>query len=121
MPVVEWSKVLPVIISVLVIIVVAVLRKYSTTFASVAAVMQVTIPLTLSIIYFGMPEAERETAMPPFAYSVAINLIPTVIFAFVVWRMFAAGHGLWATIIVGYIMWAIGLGLLFALRAWLKF
>jgi len=35
--------------------------------------------------------------------------------------MFAAGYGLWAAIIVGYIVWAIGLGLLFALRAWLKF
>ncbi len=121
MPAVDWSKVLPVIISVMVILAVAILRKYSTTFSSIAAVMPINIPLAIVIIYFALPEEERHSAMSPFTSDLAIKLIPTFIFTIVVWRMFAAGYGLWAAIIVGYIVWAIGLGLLFALRAWLKF
>lgn len=121
MPAVDWSKVLPVLISVGVILLVAALRQYSRTFASIAAVMPVTIPLTLAIIYFGTPDKEREAVMTPFAYSVAVNLIPTVVFAFVAWRMFASGYGLWTTLIVSYLIWAISLAVMFALRAWFKF
>lgn len=121
MPSVDWSKVLPVIISITVIIAIAVLRRYSTTVASIAAVMPINIPLGIAIIYFSTPENERPTKIPSFAYDLGINLIPTFIFTIVVWRMFAAGYGFWESLIGGYIIWAISLGLLFMLRAWLKF
>jgi hypothetical protein len=121
MPSVDWSKVLPVIISIVVIISIAVLRRYSTTVASIAAVMPINIPLGIAIIYFSTPEKERDIKIPSFAYDLGINLIPTFIFTIVVWRMFAAGYGFWATILGGYVVWAISLGVLFLLRAWLKF
>jgi hypothetical protein len=121
MPAVDWSKVLPIIISVLVIVAVAVLRKYSPTFASIAAVMPINIPLAIAIVYAGTPTTEQRDVMPTFTSGLAINLLPTFLFTIVVWRMFAMGYGLWAAIIVGYIIWAIGLAILFALRAWLKF
>jgi hypothetical protein len=121
MPAVDWSKVLPIIISVLVIVAVAVLRKYSPTFASIAAVMPINIPLAIAIVYAGTPIKDQEKVMPTFTSGLAINLLPTFLFTIVVWRMFAMGYGLWAALIVGYIIWAIGLGLLFLLRAWLKF
>jgi hypothetical protein len=121
MPAIDWSKVLPIIISMLVIIAVAVLRKYSPTFASIAAVMPINIPLAIAIVYAGTPPAEQQATMPTFTSGLAINLMPTFLFTIVVWRMFAMGYGLWAALIVGYIIWAIGLALLFLLRAWLKF
>ena len=121
MPAVDWSKILPIIIFVLVIVAVDGLRKYSPTFASIAAVMPINIPLAIAIVYAGTPSTEQQSLMPTFTSGLAINLIPTFIFTIVVWRMFAAGYGLWAAIIVGYIVWAVGLGMIFALRAWLKF
>ncbi|NJR12639.1 hypothetical protein HC776_01800 [bacterium] len=118
---VDWTKVLPVVISMLIILAVAVLRKYSPLFATIAAVMPINIPLAVAIVYLGMPDEERAAQMPPFASGLAINLLPTFLFTVVVWWMFHQGYGLWITLIVSYIVWALGLGLLLALRAWLKF
>lgn len=118
---IDWTRVLPVVISIGVIIAVAVLRQYSKTVATIAAVMPINIPLAVAIIYAGTPEAERTTIMTPFTYNLAINLLPTFLFTLVIWRMFAAGYGLWAAILVGYLVWAVSLGLLFIVREWLGF
>ncbi len=113
----DWSKLLPVLVSIAIIISVALLRQYSRTLAAIAAVMPINIPLGMWIVYAGGENKQVELAQ--FTDSLLVNILPTLLFIVVVWQTTRHGMGLLPSIVLGYIVWAVGMGLIFLLRAWL--
>jgi len=104
--VIDWGKVAPVIVSILIIIAVAILRQYSRTFAAIAATMPINIPLALWIVNSG---DETSASMADFSKTMVFNMLPTVVFIFVAWLAFRAGWTLVPSILIGYLAWGVGL------------
>lgn len=113
--VIQWEKIAPVIVSIGVIIAIAVLRNYSKTVAAIAAVMPLNIPLGMWIVYAGA-EDKQET-LTQFNAALFINIIPTMFFMLVAWRVSRAGYGLVPTVAAGYAVWFVGLLIVMWLRA----
>lgn len=107
-----WGRVLPVIVSITLILIIAVLREYSKTLAAIASTMPINIPLGMWIVYSGTDTA----GMEQFTRALLINIWPTIVFLVIAWLMARAGYGVLAMIVVGYIGWGIGLGIMLLLR-----
>ena len=110
-------QLLPVVISILIIIAVAVLRNYSKTLAAIFATMPINIPLSLWIIYSA---DSSQPAMASYSFSLVIGLIPTVVFIIVAWLAFRAGWTLLPTLGIGYAVWGVLLGILLVVRGGLQ-
>jgi hypothetical protein len=106
-----WPRVLPVIVSILIIITVAVVREYSRPLAAVLATMPINIPLALWLVYSG-PGGDME----PFTRALLINILPTLVFLLIVWLAARAGWGLLPMLATAYAGWGVGLGLVLILR-----
>ncbi len=102
----------PVILSIAVIIVVAVVRSYSKTLAAITATMPVTIPLSIWIIF---STGGERSSMGQFMQSLFLSMIGTVLFVVAAWLATRAGWGLVPIILAGYVTW--GLTLLVLLSA----
>jgi hypothetical protein len=111
------QDVLPVVASVIIIILIAVIEKQSKTIAAITAVMPLTAPLALWIVYSS--SAGEKMAMSEFTTGLVIGLIPTLGFAVAVWLAARAGMKLGPMILTGYGTWAIGTGLLYLLKKFL--
>jgi hypothetical protein len=114
---IDWQKILPVIVSILIIIAIAILRHYSKNFAAIAATMPINIPLGMWIVYAG--ENGDPEAMAAFGQAALINIIPTVFFLLVAYLTLRAGWGLLPVMGAGYLVWGVTLGLSFVIRNWL--
>lgn len=112
--VIAWAKLLPVVVSIVIIIAIAILREYSRAFAAIAATMPLNIPLGMWIVYAGADD--KADAMNDFTRAVLINIIPTVVFMIVAYFLVRAGWELVPTIFVSYIGWAIALGGVFLVQ-----
>ncbi len=115
----KWQEVVPVVISVLVIILVAVIEKQSKLIAAVTATMPLGIPLALWIVYSS--SRGEKVAVERFTQSMVVGIIPTVIFAIAAWLAARAGWKLLPILGAGYAAWLATLLLLLALRRWLAF
>jgi hypothetical protein len=111
---IAWQKILPVIVSIIIIITIAFLREYSKTLAAIASTMPINIPLGMWIIAAG-GDGDK-AVMQQFTGALFINIWPTIGFLLVVWLAARAGWGLVPMIVAGYIAWAIGLGAILLLR-----
>lgn len=111
---IAWSRVLPVLVSMGIIILVAVLREYSKTFAAIAATMPINIPLALWIAASG--EGQNAAMMAQFTQAILINIWPTVVFIIIVWLAARAGWSLMPMLIGGYVGWGVSLGLTFLVK-----
>ncbi|MDL1900517.1 hypothetical protein FBR02_07080 [Anaerolineae bacterium CFX9] len=107
---IDWQKILPVLISIGIIIVVAVLRNQSRTIAAIAATMPINIPLAIWIFSAGTAPNDQD-GLVHFIESMMIGLIPGMIFLFVAYFAARAGWGTLPIILVGYLAWAISLGI----------
>jgi hypothetical protein len=108
------QDVLPVIVSILVIIAIAVVEKQSKTIAAITAVMPATAPLAIWIVYSS--SGGDRIAMNEFTSGLIVGLIPTFGFAIAVWVAARAGMKLGPILRSGYGAWAFGTGLLYLLR-----
>ncbi len=108
-----WPRVLPVIVSIVIIIAVAIVREYSKTLAAILVTMPLNIPLGLWLIYAG---GDSATQMEPFARSLMFNIMPTILFLIITWLAAKAGWGIVPMLAAGYVGWAVGLGLVLILR-----
>jgi len=75
----KTQDILPVILSIVVIILVAVLEKQSKLFAALAATMPLTTPLALWIVYSSY--AGDKAAVSQFSLSLLLGLFPTLLFS----------------------------------------
>ena len=105
-----WQKILPVIVSIIIIITIAVLREYSKTLAAIASTMPINIPLGMWIVATGGDNSK--VVMQRFTEALFINIWPTILFLAVVWLAARAGWDLVPMIAAGYVAWAIGLAFL---------
>src|SRR5512141_154497 len=94
------QDILPVVLSILVIILVAVLEKQSKLFAALAAVMPLGAPLALWIVYSS--NAGNKAAISQFSLSLLLGLLPTMAFLVAVWFAARAGMKLMPMILIGY-------------------
>jgi hypothetical protein len=108
---IAWQKILPVIVSIIIIITIAFLREYSKTLAAIASTMPINIPLGMWIVATGS-DGGNKAVMQQFTQALFINIWPTILFLAVVWLAARAGWALVPMIAAGYVAWGIGLGLL---------
>jgi hypothetical protein len=118
---IAWERVLPVLISIGIIVLVALLRQYSRLFAAIAATMPINVPLALWIAFSAEENnAEGRAHLMSFTDSLVIGIIPSLGFMLVVWLAVRAGWGIAQTLAAGYIGWALVLGVSLLVQAHLK-
>ena len=110
----KLQDILPVLLSIIVIILVALLEKQSKLFAALTATMPLTAPLALWIVYSS--NAGDKTAVSQFSLSLLLGLLPTLAFLFTIWLAARAGMKLAPMILIGYGVWAVGAIFLYLLR-----
>jgi hypothetical protein len=108
------QEIVPVVLSILVIILVAVFEKQSKLFAALTATMPLASPLALWIVYSS--NAGDKAAVSQFSLSLLLGLLPTMAFLVTVWLAARAGMKLVPMILTGYGVWAAGATLLYLLR-----
>jgi len=108
------ERYLPILVSILIIIAVGILREYSRSFAAIAAVMPLNIPLGMWIVVAGADD--KETAIVEFNQALLLNILPTLVFMVVALQASKAGWSLLPVIGFGYAAWAVSLGMVFGVR-----
>ena len=108
------QDILPVVLSIVVIILVAVVEKQSKLFAALTATMPLATPLALWIVYSS--NAGDKTVMSQFSLSLLLGVLPTVAFLITVWLAARAGMKLGPILLTGYGVWAVGASILYLLR-----
>lgn len=116
---IAWQRVLPVAVSIVVIIAVAIIRQYSKTLAAITATMPINIPLAMWIVFSGS-ENDAQTRIE-FSEGMLVGIFPTVLFLAVVFLTTRAGWSLVPTLVAGYVIWGIALLLLLGVRRLLGF
>ena len=109
------QDILPVQLSIIVIVLVAVLEKQSKLFAALTATMPLAAPLALWIVYSS--NAGDKAAVSQFSLSLLLGLFPTMAFLITVWLAARAGLKLVPMILTGYGVWALGAAILYTLRS----
>jgi hypothetical protein len=99
----KWNDFLPVVISILVIILVAVLEKYSKLFAAITATMPLSAPLALWIVYAS--SQGDQAAVQEFTSGLLMGIVPTLAFLVAVWLAARAGMKLAPILLLGYAVW----------------
>ncbi len=110
----KWNDILPVAVSMLVIILVAILEKQSRIVAALTATMPLTAPLALWIVYNSA--RGDQVAVSQFSLGLLLGILPTVAFLAVVWLGARQGLRLAPLLLLGYSVWAASASLLLGIR-----
>jgi hypothetical protein len=110
----KMNDIVPVVISILVIVLVAVLEKYSKLIAAVTATMPLSAPLALWIVY-ASSQGDR-AAVQEFTSSLLIGIVPTLAFLVVAWLAARSGMKLASILILGYATWGAVLALIVGVK-----
>ena len=110
----KTQDIVPVLLSIIVIILVAVIEKQSKLAAAITATMPIGATLALWIVY-SANEGERKT-MEQFSTGLLIGIIPTIGFLVAAWLSARAGLKLIPMLLVGYTVWGVVLGLILIFR-----
>ena len=110
----KTQDILPVLLSIIVIILVAVFEKQSKLAAAITATMPIGATLALWIVY-SANRGERDT-MEQFSIGLLIGIIPTIGFLVAAWLSARAGLKLIPMLLVGYTVWGVVLGLILIFR-----
>jgi uncharacterized membrane protein (GlpM family) len=105
---------LPVLLSIVVIVLVAVVEKQSKLIAAITATMPIGASLALWIVY-SANDGNQET-MERFGLGLLLGLMPTMGFLVAAWLAARAGLKLIPMYLVGYGVWGVGVALLLVLR-----
>jgi uncharacterized membrane protein (GlpM family) len=108
------QAIIPVVVSIVVILAVAVLEKQSKLFAALTATMPLGIPLALWIVYSS--NSGDKQVVSQFSTSLLLSFIPTLAFLITVWLAARAGMKLAPMILTGYSVWGVGALILYLLR-----
>ncbi len=99
------QKIFPVLTSIAIIIIVAILRDRSRAAAAVLATMPLNVPLALWIVSTGSDNDPQ--VMSDFVRSLIVSLIPSFIWLGVVFLAVRAGWNLWLVLGAGYAVWGV--------------
>jgi len=111
---VKTQDILPVLLSMVVIVLVAVLEKQSKFAAAITATMPIGATLAIWIVY-SANRGDQET-MQDFSVGLLMGIIPSIGFLFAAWLAFRAGLKLMPMLLVGYAVWGTLLGLIILIR-----
>ena len=109
----NFQKLLPVATSIAIIIVVAVLREKSRTLAAIFGTMPINMPFAMWLVSSSTTNEQTQPLMINFTGSLITGLITSVAWLLVVYVLLRLGFGLIASILGGYVMWAVLLALAF--------
>lgn len=108
------QDVVPVVISILVIVLVAIIEKQSKLAAAVTATMPLTVPLALWIVY--VSAGGDRVSVEQFTRSMVIGIVPTIAFVIAVWLAARAGLKLVPILVTGYGVWGLVLALVIGVK-----
>jgi hypothetical protein len=110
----SWQRLAPIVVSIVVIILIAVLQEQSRVIAAVTATMPLTAPLGIWIVYAAQ-QGDRQ-AVAEFNGALLLGIWPTIGFLAAAWLAARAGWRLVPMLLAGYAAWGAGLGVLFGVR-----
>lgn len=113
----KWQDVFPVIVSLFIIIMVALLQRQSKALAAILATMPIITPLSLWIIYEATYGERR--AVSQYTQGLVIGIIPTLFFIITLWLTSRAGLKLAPMLVVSYCVWGIVLTIELGLKKWM--
>ena len=108
---------LPVLLSIVIIIAIAILQKQSKVIAALISTMPVRAGLAIWIVYMAVDGNQNDISQ--FSLSVAYALIPTFLFAVAAWLASRSGMKLGGILLSGYGTWAVIAGVIFFFRKFL--
>lgn len=100
-------QILPVVISILLLILVAILRSYSTTVAAITATMPVMVPLAFWIVYAG--EGGDNAVMTHFLQTMVVGLLATLVSLLAMLYATRSGWGVAGILAACYGGWAVAI------------
>lgn len=115
----KTQDILPVLLSIVVIILVAVLEKQSKFAAAITATMPIGATLALWIVY-SANSGDQET-MKEFSTGLLLGIIPSIGFLFTAWFASRAGLKLVPLLLVGYAVWGALIGAIVVVRRLFEF
>jgi hypothetical protein len=108
------QTVVPVLLSIVVIILVAIIERHSRWVAAITATMPLAAPLALWIVY---TSARGEAqAVSEFSFNMLIGILPTLVFLLFAWIAARAGWRLGSILLTGYAAWGVGLLILITIK-----
>ena len=110
----KTQDILPVMLSIALINLVAVLEKQSKFAAAIKATMPIGATLAIWIVY-SANSGDQQT-MKDFSVGLLMGIIPSIGFLIAAWFSFRAGLKLLPMLLVGYAVWGTLLGLIILLR-----
>ncbi len=110
----KFQTIIPVTLSILIIILVAILERHSRLIAAITATMPLGAPLALWIVYAS--SKGEPAAVQAFSFDMFLGILPTLGFLFVAWLAARAGWKLAPILISGYMAWGAGLFVLVAFK-----
>ena len=108
------QDILPVLLSIVVIILVAILEKQSKFAAAITATMPIGATLAIWIVY-SANSGDQET-LKEFSSSLLLGIIPSIGFLFAAWFGSRAGLKLVPLLLVGFAVWGALLGTIVVIR-----
>ena len=105
---------LPVIISIIVIILIAILEKQSRLIAAITATMPLGIPLGIWIVHSS--SQGDKLAVSEFSLGLLLGIIPTIGFVITAWLAARNGASLGKILISGYTVWGLGALIMYFVR-----
>ena len=112
------ERVLPVLLSVLVIVLVALIQERSRYLGAVIAAMPLTGPLAMWIVFSASQGDQRQTA--EFVGSMVVGFAASFVFILVCWFGFRQEWGFMVTMIVAAAIWAASVSLWRWVGGWLR-
>jgi len=100
----------PVLVTIAIIILIAIVRQYSKTFAAIAATCLSIFRSVCGLSTLAPTIIRKRWPVQPGR---AAKPFPTVVFLIVAWQLSKNGYSLMATIALGYLAWVFCLGLVF--------
>lgn len=99
------QKALPIITSIVIILIVAVLRERSRTLAAILGTMPINMPLVMWIVW-STPDA-NQTVLVGFVRSLIIGMVPTLLWLAIVFFVLRSGWHLGIALLSGYVAWGV--------------
>jgi ABC-type phosphate transport system permease subunit len=113
----KTQDILPVAISIVVIILIAVLQKQSRVFAAITATMPLSVPLGIWIV--ASASKDDKLALTEFTAGTFTGIIPTVGFIVAAWLVARTGAPVGKVLLAGYATWGVMTLLIAGLRRFL--
>lgn len=110
----KTQDILPVLLSIVVIVLVAVLEKQSKLAAAITATMPIGASLALWIV-FSANDGDQ-AVMEQFSLGLLVGIVPTIGFIVAAWLSSRAGLNLVPMFVVSFLVWGAVLGLVLILR-----